>query len=130
MNKKQKIAVAVAAPTAVLLIWIFREQILGLAPYLGVCTFYELTGIHCPGCGNTRSVRALFNGDILLAVRNNAVLPFLLLLLLCLYIELVADICGKKIKILPRKLWIWLVVIGLFCIYFVVRNFIPAIAPV
>ena len=130
MNKRQKIAVAVAAPTAVLLIWIFREQILGLAPYLGVCTFYELTGIHCPGCGNTRSVRALFNGDILLAVRNNAVLPFLLLLLLCLYIELVADICGKKIKILPRKLWIWLVVIGLFCIYFVVRNFIPAIAPV
>ncbi|MBR5512774.1 MAG: DUF2752 domain-containing protein [Ruminococcus sp.] len=130
MNKKQKIAVAVAAPTAVLLIWIFREQILGLAPYLGVCTFYELTGIHCPGCGNTRSVRALFNGDILLSVRNNAVLPFLLLLLLCLYIELVADICGKKIKILPRKLWIWLVVIGLFCIYFVVRNFIPAIAPV
>ncbi len=130
MNKKQKIAVAVAAPTAVILICIFKEQILGLAPYLGVCTFYTLTGIHCPGCGNTRCIRALLNGDFFLAVRNNALLPFLLLLLLCLYIELVADIFGKKIKILPRKLWIWLIVIGVFCVYFVVRNFIPAIAPV
>ncbi len=130
MNKKQKIAVAVAAPTAVLLICIFKEQLLGLAPYLGVCNFYVFTGIYCPGCGNTRCVRALLNGDFLLAVRNNALLPFLLLLLFCLYIELVADICGKKIKILPRKLWMWLIVIGLFCVYFVARNFIPAIAPV
>ena len=130
MNKKQKIAVAVAAPTAVILICIFKEQILGIAPYLGVCTFYLLTGIHCPGCGNTRSVRALRNGDLLLAVRNNATIPFLAFLLLCLYIELAADLCGKKIRILPRKLWIWLTVIGLFMVYYVLRNFIPAIAPI
>ena len=130
MNKTMKIAVAVSAPTAVVLMYVFKEQILGIAPYFGVCTFYTLTGIYCPGCGNTRSVRAMFNLDFPLAVRNNASLPFIALLLLCLYIELVADIFGKRIKILPRKPWIWFTVLGLFGVYFIVRNFIPAIAPV
>ncbi|MBQ3140127.1 MAG: DUF2752 domain-containing protein [Ruminococcus sp.] len=130
MNKKMKIAVAVAAPTAVILAYIFKEQILGISYHLGICLFYTVTGIYCPGCGNTRSVRAMLNGDFLLAFRNNASLPFIAVLLLCLYIELLADIFGKKIKILPRKPWIWFTVLGLFGVYFIVRNFIPAIAPV
>ena len=130
MNKKMKIAVAVSAPTAVILMYIFKEQVLGIATSLGICVFYTVTGIYCPGCGNTRCVRAMLNGDFLLAVRNNASLPFIAFLLLCLYIELVADIFGRKIKILPRKPWIWYTVLGLFGVYFIVRNFIPAIAPV
>lgn len=125
-----KIAVAVSAPTAVILMYIFKEQVLGIATSLGICVFYTVTGIYCPGCGNTRCVRAMLNGDFLLAVRNNASLPFIAFLLLCLYIELVADIFGRKIKILPRKPWIWYTVLGLFGVYFIVRNFIPAIAPV
>lgn len=125
-----KIAVAVSAPTAVILMYIFKEQVLGIATSLGICVFYTVTGIYCPGCGNTRCVRAMLNGDFLLAVRNNASLPFIAFLLLCLYIELVADIFGREIKILPRKPWIWYTVLGLFGVYFIVRNFIPAIAPV
>ncbi|EMI17575.1 putative membrane protein [Rhodopirellula maiorica SM1] len=38
------------------------------------CQFYQVTGIHCPGCGATRAVLALLRGDVLLAVRNNALL--------------------------------------------------------
>lgn len=130
MTKKQKIAVAAAAPAAMILIIIFREQILWIGKHFGICVFHTVTGLWCPGCGNTRSVTALLHGDILLAVRNNASLPFIGLLLICLYAELIFDICGKKVKLLPRKLWVWLVVIALFAVYFVLRNFIPEIAPV
>ena len=125
-----KIAVAVAAPTAVVLMFIFREQFMALTPYLGGCRFFKLTGIYCPGCGNTRCIGAMLDGNLLLALRNNALLPFIVLLLACLYIELLADIFGKKLRLMPRNPRIWFIAAGLFAVYFIVRNFIPAIAPV
>lgn len=128
--KKLEIAVAVAAPTAVVLLCVFKEQIMAMSQHFGICMLYTLTGILCPGCGNTRSARAMLNGDFILAVRNNASLPFIALVTICFYIELVADIFGKKINLIPRKLWMWLVIIGIFVVYFIARNFIPAIAPV
>lgn len=130
MRKSIKIAVAVTAPTAFLLIYLFKEQIFELTKFYGTCTLNMLTGIHCPGCGGTRSVKALLNGDILLAMRNNIVVPFGVLAGLCFYAEIVADIFGKKVKLLPRKPWIWWTVLGAFMIYFIARNFIPQIAPI
>lgn len=32
------------------------------------CTFRRVTGLYCPGCGMTRSVKTLLRGDILLSV--------------------------------------------------------------
>lgn len=130
MKRSYKIAVAALAPTAVVLMYIFNEQIIGIGKYLGVCTFNLITGLYCPGCGNTRSATAMLHGHFLIALRNNASLPFLAFLLLCLYIELLFDIFRKPIKILPRKPWLWYSVIGVFMVYFVVRNFIPEIAPI
>ena len=57
-------------------------------------------------------------------------MPFLSLLLCLLYLETVSGIIGKDIKLLPRKTWIWMIVIGLFVVYYIVRNFIPALAPI
>lgn len=130
MNKAYKTAAAVLAPAAVISAYIFSDRIMSLAPYLGGCMFHRLTGIWCPGCGNTRSIAAMFEFDFLLAFRNNAAPPFLALCLLCLYLELLADIFGRKIRILPRIPWIWYTVPALFMVYYVLRNFIPAIAPV
>nr|WP_276545116.1 DUF2752 domain-containing protein [Brachybacterium muris] len=39
-----------------------------------MCPVYHLTGLHCPGCGAIRSVHALLDGDLALALRSNAVL--------------------------------------------------------
>lgn len=48
-----------------------------------LCVVYHLTGLHCPGCGAIRSVHALLEGDLALALRNNAMiigaLPFVAL---------------------------------------------------
>lgn len=38
------------------------------------CPIHALTGFYCPGCGSTRAVRALLNGDLPLAFHNNSLL--------------------------------------------------------
>ncbi len=130
MSRKQKIIIAVSAPAAVILLFVFRDFIMSLAPLLGACTFHKITGLWCPGCGNTRSVNAMLHGHFLLALRNNISLPFIAVVLSGFYIELLFSISGKNIKILTRKAWVWWTILALFGVYFIARNFIPAIAPI
>lgn len=49
------------------------------------CVFFQLTGLHCPGCGVTRALHALLHLDIARAAHMNALfilvgLPILLIL--------------------------------------------------
>ena len=37
-----------------------------------VCQFHRLTGLNCPGCGMTRALYALLHGNVLAALRDNA----------------------------------------------------------
>jgi hypothetical protein len=39
-----------------------------------ICQFHRLTGLNCPGCGMTRALYALLHGDLLTALRDNALL--------------------------------------------------------
>ena len=130
MSKRLRIAIAAVAPCLALVAFALRDQIVGLAKCLPPCTFHKLTGYWCTGCGNTRSTIALLHGHIWTAIRNNATIPFLSLLLCLLYAENLAAVFGREIKLLPRKMWIWWIVIGLFIVYFVARNFIPVLAPI
>ena len=57
-------------------------------------------------------------------------MPFLSLLLCLLYIENLAAIFGRDIKLLPRKGLFWGIVIGLFFVYYVLRNFFPVLGPI
>jgi hypothetical protein len=64
-----------------LAMWL-RQVDLGLPPrFFPSCLFHEVTGLHCPGCGNTRAAQALLHGDVAEAFRQNAytliALPFL-----------------------------------------------------
>lgn len=50
----------------------------GEASFYPRCQLHTLTGLHCPGCGATRSLHALFNGRVEQALAYNAlVLVFL-----------------------------------------------------
>lgn len=130
MKKQTRIFWEVIIPAAIFLIFLLREPILGLKRFLPECDFYRLTGYLCPGCGNTRCVTHLFHGELVSALRCNITIPFLLILLILLYAENTAALAGRKVKLLSRKLWVWLAVIALFTVYFIVRNFIPEIAPI
>ena len=51
------------------------------------CAFNKLTGLYCPGCGNTRALAALVHGDIVDCFAKNILfIPALIcLLVLCIY---------------------------------------------
>ncbi len=71
-------ALSVLLPLALLL----RRTDLAEPPlWLPRCAFHAVTGWHCPGCGNTRAAHALLHGDVVEALRQNALfvvaLPFL-----------------------------------------------------
>jgi hypothetical protein len=50
--------------------------------WLPQCPFHALTGLNCPGCGATRGMHALLNGDVLTALHFNVLLvifvPFII----------------------------------------------------
>ena len=52
--------------------------ILCLLGYKGIgipCLFHQITGLQCPGCGNTRAVLALLRLDLKAALAYNLMLP-------------------------------------------------------
>ena len=133
MSRRLRILIAAGVPLLAAAVYLLRAQICAFSAHFPPCWFHAVTGLYCPGCGNTRSVRAMLRFDLPLALRNNVTMPFLALLLLLLYVETVSALIrkdGKALRLLPRSGCVWGTVIGLFLVYFVVRNLIPAIAPV
>lgn len=61
------------------ILYLFNPSIHSFYP---VCQFHRLTGLNCPGCGATRAAYALLHGDLVAALRDNALLVFGLPLLL------------------------------------------------
>lgn len=62
------------------------------------CMLYKLTGIKCPGCGMTRSVHYLVNGNVKQALWYNLMLiPIIILVIYALYRYLRYLIKGEEI---------------------------------
>jgi hypothetical protein len=95
------------------------------------CPWHFLTRTYCPGCGSLRGLAAALHNDLPALPRNNlltaAVLPFLGYA----YISVVSRaLFGRWFTaiVLPRRviLGLAIVVVG----FGIVRNFVPALAPV
>jgi hypothetical protein len=121
--------IAVLIPLLLFTLFALRETILELLLHLPGCPIYNMYHVYCPGCGNTRCVSALLNGNILSALRFN-ILPILLLLFCFLgYLEFTAYSFGRHLQILPRKGQFYIVVALLLALYSIIRNFIPYLTP-
>jgi hypothetical protein len=71
----------------------FRSMNLAEAAWLPKCVYHQLTGWHCPGCGFTRAMQALVQGNIPQAFAYNALWPLVMLML---------------VPYLARKTWYWM----------------------
>lgn len=78
------------------------------------CPFFVVTGLKCPGCGTQRAVHSLLHGNVVDALRFNAILavaiPFLALMGVALAVR-------RRYPKLHRRLngslsiWCWLVLV-------------------
>lgn len=96
------------------------------APHLPPCVFRAVTGYRCPSCGMTHSVNALLRGDLLTALRENALIPAAALLLLLCYAELWTAALGRPRRLIPRGGRFWFCMLGAALLYTVLRNVLSA----
>ncbi len=112
-----------------LVLFLTQDLLVALIERVPPCPVHAKLHLYCPACGNTRSVKALLHGDLITAAKYNIspiVFGFFLLLA---YLELATYSFGRHIKLLPRKLRYYLIVISLLIFYVGVRNFIPNMTP-
>ncbi|ATG54967.1 hypothetical protein CFK41_09465 [Brachybacterium ginsengisoli] len=87
-----------------------------------LCILHRLTGLDCPGCGAIRSVHALLAGDLLLALRSNALVTIAIpLTAIGLVVWAVRLRRGLRTDLMPSRT-VLLVLVGIVVLYAVLRN--------
>jgi hypothetical protein len=96
---------AALAALAILALWLRQLDLARPPRLLPRCALHTATGLHCPGCGNTRATQALLRGDLAGAMRQNplfvAALP---LLLFGVWRAWLGWIAPERLRPLP---WAW-----------------------
>ena len=106
------------------LVYLYKDALIYVGTTFPGCPSTIFFDIYCPGCGNTRSVQHLLNGDVLSSLRFNLVPIIGIVIGALAYFELVAFVFGKQMKIIPRGRMFWTITIIAFSLYFIVRNFL------
>ena len=90
------------------------------------CIFQLITGLNCPGCGNTRATMALLTLDFPAMLSYNLMYPFQILYLLHVYV-----ICckrylqGERFSYYPRPGWLDIAFLVTLVLWTIVRNCTP-----
>lgn len=125
IDKKKKssicivITLLVIAMIGVILVKIYNPE---EESFFIPCMLYKLTGIKCPGCGMTRSVHYLVNGNLEQAIWYNLMLiPIIILVIYALYRYIRYLIKDEEIinKTLENMLKVFLAIL---LIFWVTRN--------
>ena len=92
------------------------------------CPFERLTGLRCPGCGNTRAVMAYLRFDFLTGFWYNLLFPLEALYLLWVYGVSARNylLQGKfhYDSLKHRFFWIDILVLALILSWWILRNFL------
>jgi hypothetical protein len=130
MNMKLKRFLVIFTPVLLVPLLYFLGVFISQHYTFPPCITYSLFHINCPGCGMTRSVIALLNGDILLSIRQNVFVIMLIIIALMIYIEYVLKVFGVKFKFpIHNKYFLYGGLIFLI-VFSVLRNLVPVLAPV
>lgn len=85
------VLVAAVFAVSTSLVALYSVQDPSSSPLFPKCIFFSITGLKCPGCGSQRAVHQLLNGNLMDAVRYNALLvaaiPYLALYLILKLLE-------------------------------------------
>ena len=126
----QKVLVVVIPLAGIALLMVTARFILAHVTF-STCPALQYLHIYCPGCGSTRAVQALLSGDILLALRQNISVPVLSVIAALYYLEFAFKVFGVRFRISLLHDVKWMVcLLVLWFVYFFLRNFVPAIAPI
>ena len=116
----EKIAVAAGLIAAGVFLFAFNPSVSKIYP---PCPFHFLTGLYCPGCGTLRALHQLLHGNVLAAVKLNALTVFLAPFLAYSFISYIS--AGIKSRSLPKvfipALFIW-ILLGAVILFGVLRN--------
>ena len=73
------------------------------------CAVFKNLGIYCPGCGATRAVYSLYNGDVLKSIYYNPIIMYILIiLLLYLITEGICKITKKENKFIIKDVSVYI----------------------
>ncbi|MDO4574494.1 MAG: DUF2752 domain-containing protein [Planctomycetia bacterium] len=86
------------------------------------CPFHFLTGLYCPGCGSTRSLHYLLQGDVATSFRYQPLMFPTLLILAVLYAQQALLALFGKTFTLPGARLLGQIVLIVVVVYFVLRN--------
>ena len=79
------------------------------------CYFHLITGLDCPGCGAQRALHQLLHGNLIAAIRLNAMFVLSLPLALWFGPRLISNVLKREPISLPsRWLWVYLAAWGFF----------------
>lgn len=115
--------VTFSIPALMLILVCMRNTLIKIASYFPECYFYKATGLLCPACGNTRSVKYLLRGEYICSVKYNVTPVLLLILGAIFYTELVFYTAGRKVIIFPRSYKFLGTLLSVLILYYLLRNF-------
>ena len=101
--------------TGTALLWRFSPTEINAPP----CSFHELFGLYCSGCGSTRALRRLLRGDLAGSFRYN---PLLILLLPVLFLGGIRFFCDLWRDRFPYRkgslafAYLWLALVLVFAV--------------
>jgi hypothetical protein len=99
-------------------LFVFNPAQSGFYPF---CLFHRTTGLLCPGCGSLRALHQLLHGNIVMALRCNAVLVLCLPVVCWLGIQMLRRRLQRAAPTTVKPLWIW-TGFGVLVIFSVLRN--------
>lgn len=89
------------------------------------CLFYQVTGLQCPGCGNSRAVMALLRLDLAAALSYNLLCPLEFFYLLWVFFHSCRSVLKTgKIHYKPPFPWLDMGILAAIIVWWVARNFI------